>query len=134
MSLAGRLLQRIHSDTIEADDVAASGAALPTGPEVAPAITVVPAAGAAEDVLADLRKEALEETAIIGLSELRAAAFMVAEGEATRVVLTAFPAWPGLLTEIERLSREFDLSILPTIVRGGGRIDIVVSPPEGDGD
>jgi hypothetical protein len=63
----------------------------------------------------------------------RAAAFMVAEGEAL-ASLAAFQAWPGLLTEIERLSREFDLSILPTIVRGGGRIDIVVSRTEGAGD
>ena len=92
------------------------------------------AAGNENDELGELRREDLEGRPAIGLGELRAAAVMVAEGQATRVILAGFPTWPGLLTEIERLSRELDLSILPTIVRGGGRVDLVVSTAGGDGD
>jgi hypothetical protein len=79
-----------------------------------------------DDVIDAVRQEMLERSPIIGMAELRAAALMVAEGNASRVTLTGFAAWPGLLTEVDRLSREHDVSIMPTIARAGGRIDLVV--------
>jgi hypothetical protein len=128
VSLASRLLQRIHPDALEAE--AGDGTRASIAGEAPPSITVVPAAGHSADLLADVRREALEQTRIVGLSELRAAAMMVAEGEARRVTLIGFASWPGLLTEIERLSREFDLTIIPAVVRPGGRVDLIVSPPD----
>jgi hypothetical protein len=123
VSIAGRLFQR-GDPTVRGPD----GAAL----DQRASIDVVPAEAKPDDPLAGLRREALQEAPVVGLSELRAAAVMVAEGQATQVILAGFPTWPGLLTEIECLSRELDLSILPTIVRGGGRVDLVVSPAGGD--
>lgn len=78
-------------------------------------------------MLADLAAAALEDASSFGMGELRAAAALVSEGHAVRVTLANFAVWPGLLTEIERLSREFDLSILPAMVRPGGRVDLIVS-------
>ncbi len=94
-------------------------------------ISVVPG-GRLDDPLAELRREELERQPVIGMAELRAAARLVAEGMATRVTLAGFAAWAGLLTEIERLSREYDLTIVPTVVHGGGRVDIVVCGMDGD--
>ncbi len=96
------------------------------------AISVVPG-GRLDDPLGELRRDELGRQTAMGMAELRAAARLVAEGMASRVTLAGFPAWPGLLTEIERLAREYDLTILPSVVHGGGRVDIVVSTPDGDG-
>jgi hypothetical protein len=93
--------------------------------EVPAAIEVV-LADEPHDPIDAARKELLERSPIIGMAELRAAALMVAEGHASRVTLSGFTAWPGLLTELDRLSREHDVAIMPTIARVGGRIDLVV--------
>src|SRR5450756_1875831 len=62
-----------------------------------------------------------------GLADLEAAAWLVSAGLATRVVLTGFPSWPGLLWHAYRLAESADVLILPTVVRPGGRVDIVIT-------
>lgn len=128
MSLASRLIQHLRADA------PASAAVEDPRPwlanEASPTIDVGPSPLDRDDPLADLRREALEEARVVGLAELRAAALMVAEGEATRITLVGFSSWPGLLTEIERLSSELDLTIIPAVVRPGGRVDLVVTPPD----
>ncbi len=46
--------------------------------------------------------------------ELRAAALMVARGEAIRVLISGFPAGPGLTREIALLAGEHHVEITPT--------------------
>jgi len=62
-----------------------------------------------------------------GLGDLEAAVGLVSAGLATRVVLTGFPSWPGLLWHAYRLAESADVLILPTVVRPGGRVDIVIT-------
>ena len=62
-----------------------------------------------------------------GLGDLEAAVGLVSAGLATRVVLTGFPSWPGLLWHAYRLADAADVLILPTVVRPGGRVDIVIT-------
>jgi len=40
-------------------------------------------------------------------------------------VLTGFPSWPGLLWQAYKLAEAANVVILPTVVRPGGRVDIV---------
>jgi hypothetical protein len=61
------------------------------------------------------------------LYDLEAAVGLVSAGLATRVVLTGFPSWPGLLWHAYRLAESADVLILPTVVRPGGRVDIVIT-------
>lgn len=61
------------------------------------------------------------------LGDLEAAVGLVSAGLATRVVLTGFPSWPGLLWHAYRLAEEADVLILPTVVRPGGRVDIIIT-------
>ncbi len=133
MTLAARLLQWFANQSQPAE-TALRLTVVPeqTAPAVPPSIAVTPSEDD-QDVVAEVERHALERATQIGMSELRAASLMVSQGHATRVVLAAFEVWPGLLTEIERLSAECDLNILPTIVRPGGRIDIEISrPPDPD--
>src|SRR5450759_3865343 len=60
-------------------------------------------------------------------ADLEAAAWLVSAGLATRVVLTGFPSWPGLLWHAYRLAESANVVILPTVVRPGGRVDIVIT-------
>jgi hypothetical protein len=69
-----------------------------------------------------------------GLPDLEAAAALVASGLASRVVLTGFPSWPGLLWRAYELAEESGLLILPIVARPGGRVDIAITRGErGDG-
>lgn len=63
----------------------------------------------------------------LGLADLEAAVGLVSSGLATRVVLSGFPSWPGLLWRAYQLADATGLLILPTVVRPGGRVDIVIA-------
>ena len=62
-----------------------------------------------------------------GLPDLEAAVAMVEAGVASRVVLSGFPSWPGLLWRAYQLADATGVLILPTVVRPGGRVDIVIT-------
>jgi hypothetical protein len=65
-----------------------------------------------------------------GLADLEAAVQLVSAGIATRVVLSGFPSWPGLLWKAYQMAEHSDVVILPTVVRSGGFVDIVVARTE----
>jgi hypothetical protein len=60
-------------------------------------------------------------------ADIEAAVALVQAGIAARVVLSSFPSWPGLLWRAYQLAEECDVLILPTVVRPGGLVDIVVT-------
>jgi hypothetical protein len=62
-----------------------------------------------------------------GLADLEAAVGLVSTGLAKRVVLSGFPSWPGLLWSAYQLAGSTGVLILPTVVRPGGRVDIVIT-------
>jgi hypothetical protein len=62
-----------------------------------------------------------------GFCDIEAAVALVEAGLATRVVLTGFPSWPGLLWQAYKLAEAANVVILPTVVRPGGRVDIVIT-------
>ena len=62
-----------------------------------------------------------------GFADIEAAVELVSAGLAARVVLSSFPSWPGLLWRAYELAEEANVLILPTVVRPGGRVDIVVT-------
>ena len=62
-----------------------------------------------------------------GLADLEAAVAMVEAGVATRIVLAGFPSWPGLLWRAYQLADATHVVILPTVVRPGGLVDIVIT-------
>jgi len=62
-----------------------------------------------------------------GFSDIEAAVALVECGLASRIVLTGFPCWPGLLWQAYQLAEAADVLILPTVVRPGGRVDIVIA-------
>jgi hypothetical protein len=62
-----------------------------------------------------------------GLADLEAAVGLVSAGLATRVILSGFPSWPGLLWRAYQLADTADVLILPTVVRPGGKVDIVIT-------
>jgi hypothetical protein len=62
-----------------------------------------------------------------GFADIEAAVALVETGLATRVVLTGFPSWPGLLWQAYQLAEASNVLILPTVVRPGGRVDIVIA-------
>jgi hypothetical protein len=66
-----------------------------------------------------------------GFSDIEAAVALVEVGLATRVVLTGFPSWPGLLWQAYQLAEAANVLILPTVVRPGGRVDIVIARDSG---
>jgi hypothetical protein len=61
-----------------------------------------------------------------GLGDLEAAVALVEAGVATRIVLAGFPSWPGLLWRAYQLAEASNVVILPTVVRPGGLVDIVI--------
>lgn len=62
-----------------------------------------------------------------GFADIEAAVALVETGLATRVVLTGFQSWPGLLWQAYQLAEASNVLILPTVVRPGGRVDIVIA-------
>jgi len=62
-----------------------------------------------------------------GLGDLEAAVGLVSSGLATRVVLSGFQSWPGLLWRAYQLAETEGVLILPTVVRPGGKVDIVIT-------
>ena len=62
-----------------------------------------------------------------GFPDIEAAVALVEAGLATRILLTGFPSWPGLLWQAYQLAEEANVLILPTVVRPGGRVDIVIA-------
>jgi hypothetical protein len=62
-----------------------------------------------------------------GVADLEAAVGLVSAGLANRVVLSGFPSWPGLLWRAYQLADTTGLLIIPTVVRPGGRVDIVIT-------
>lgn len=79
--------------------------------------------------------EAIElEEEPFGLADLHAAVELVTSGLASRVVLTGFPCWPGLLWDVHLLATEADVDILATGIRQGGRVDLEVRSPRPDAD
>jgi hypothetical protein len=62
-----------------------------------------------------------------GFADIEAAVALVSAGLARRVILSSFPSWPGLLWRAYQLAEEANVLILPTVVRPGGRVDIVVT-------
>jgi hypothetical protein len=83
------------------------------------------AEGALAEELADFEGEnAIADPA---LGDLEAAVALVAGGLATRVVLTGFRSWPGLLWHAYQLAEVNGVLILPTVVRPGGRVDIAIT-------
>jgi hypothetical protein len=62
-----------------------------------------------------------------GLGDLEAAVALITAGLANRVVLSGFPSWPGLLWRAYQLAETTGVQILPTVVRPGGRVDIVIT-------
>jgi hypothetical protein len=81
-----------------------------------------------------LSQEELEESAAVtepylqaGFSDIEAAVGLVQAGVATRVVLAGFQSWPGLLWRAYQLAEASDVLILPTVVRPGGKVDIVIT-------
>jgi hypothetical protein len=80
-----------------------------------------------EDFELALGSAAAAETYEPGLADLEAAVGLVSAGLATRVVLSGFPSWPGLLWRAYQLADTSGLLIIPTVVRPGGRVDIVIT-------
>lgn len=62
-----------------------------------------------------------------GLGDLEAAVAMVEAGVASRVILSGFPSWPGLLWRAYQLAEANNVNILPTVARPGGLVDIVIT-------
>jgi hypothetical protein len=62
-----------------------------------------------------------------GMDDLEAAVALVEAGLASRVVLAGFQSWPGLLWRAYQLAEATDVVILPTVVRPGGKVDIVIA-------
>ena len=95
---------------------------------------------AAADALAEAQTMASGDAAEVarelhrfepGLSDLEAAVGLVSSGLAKRVVLSGFKSWPGLLWRAYQLAETTDVLILPTVVRPGGKVDIVITRDAG---
>ena len=61
------------------------------------------------------------------MADLEAAVDLVSSGLARRVILSGFKSWPGLLWRAYQLADAAGVSILPTVVRPGGKVDIVIT-------
>lgn len=87
-----------------------------------------PAAGPAALPALELPAEAIElSVEEAGLADIEAAVELVAAGVATRIVLSGFPSWPGLLWQAYQLAEGADVLILPSVSGPGGRVDIVIA-------
>ncbi len=109
--------------------------AVPAGPDAAGEVLSEAAAVTVEELDETLREEmeaaaeAAEDLRLIepGLPDLEAAVALVSAGLATRVVLSGFTSWPGLLWRAYELADAADVQILPTVIRPGGKVDIVIT-------
>jgi hypothetical protein len=126
-----RIDSRRGSQETDSSDAAA---ALPADPLVgAEAVSVASqepgfmdielVAQAAQAAQADQAEQEFEPA----LGDLEAAVALVSAGLATRVVLSNFTSWPGLLWRAYQLAETEGVLILPTVVRPGGRVDIVIT-------
>jgi hypothetical protein len=62
-----------------------------------------------------------------GVLNLEAAVELVCAGLAARIVLSGFPSLPGLLWRAYQMAETSGVRIIPTAVRPGGRVDIVIT-------
>lgn len=87
------------------------------------------ASGETPDIEADVAADAAQSLQEYepGLADLEAAVGLVSAGLATRVILSGFQSWPGLLWRAYQLADTTDVLILPTVVRPGGKVDIVIT-------
>ena len=96
---------------------------LPGGPEAAEPLPERLAALAGEASDFETGDESFLEP---GFADIEAAVALVEAGLATRVVLTGFRSWPGLLWKAYQAVESTDILILPTVVHPGGKVDIVI--------
>ena len=118
-----------HYEGAAAGPSAASVTRAPSrGTEAAAVLS--PAAAPSIDLDESADAPALDEAELEqqpGLPDLEASVALVASGVATRIVLTGFPSWPGLLWRAYQLADNSDVMIIPTVVRPGGKVDIVIA-------
>lgn len=79
------------------------------------------------ETLEALALEEAQEQFRPGLTDLEASVALVVSGVATRIDLTGFPSWPGLLWRAYQMADNADVMIIPTVVRPGGKVDIVIA-------
>ena len=112
-------------DHAKTDDLAEAllfaAEALPLKPPTDPAVE------GSRDELSSYEASSVLDATEPGLGDLEAAVALVECGLATRIVLAGFPSWPGLLWRAYQLADEANVAILPTIVRPGGLVDIVIT-------
>jgi hypothetical protein len=113
-------------EAVETPATAATAAAEAASARLAELDPAAEALLAGEATLAGEAGRVLEEYEP-GLADLEAAVSLVSTGLATRVVLTGFPSWPGLLWRAYQLADATGVLILPTVVRSGGRVDIAIT-------
>jgi hypothetical protein len=124
-----------HAADSPADPPAAAATAAATdafaGAMASPDATVVSSAALEEAGRLEAEMAAQADGALHeyepGLADLEAAVGLVSAGLATRVILSGFPSWPGLLWRAYQLADTSDVLILPTVVRPGGKVDIVIT-------
>ena len=61
------------------------------------------------------------------LADLEASVALVAEGLATRVIMTGVPRVPGLLWRVGEFADTCDVAVIPIVVRSGSHIDIEIA-------
>jgi hypothetical protein len=66
--------------------------------------------------------------------DLEAAAALVSDGLAARVLLANVASWPGLLWRAYELARDYGVQILPLRTSADGRVDLEVSLEGGPSD
>jgi hypothetical protein len=121
----GARIDRLPDPGAVAPGVAEAAAAEPA---VEPADDLAVELLAEDGLPADAAEAAMEPSPFEpGFADLEAAVALVEAGLATRVVLSGFPSWPGLLWQAYQLAEAANVLILPTVVRPGGRVDIVVT-------
>jgi len=108
------------------EEPAAPAVAVESATQVEPTTDAFSVALFAQDDLAPDQTAALSHLEP-GFSDIEAGVALVEAGLATRVVLTGFPSWPGLLWQAYQLAEAANVLILPTVTRPGGRVDIVIA-------
>jgi hypothetical protein len=129
----GARIDSVEGDALESpDNSSATAEAIATAPEFVAGAGAVPwtAEGEFATHAADYAAGAEDVDPAEpppGLEDLEASVALVSSGLATRVVLSGFPSWPGLLWRAYQLAETADVLILPTVVRPGGKVDIVIT-------
>ena len=104
-----------------------------TGPAIAIAVEREAVEEPLEPIELEFEAGADEDPAVEvdpSFADLLAAVDLVEAGLAAKVTLTGFPTWPGLLWQCREIAGETGLLIVPTTVRSGGRVDIVIARDE----